>query len=175
MVIHRLRERTDLVFDAHLMIRQPSRYIAEYVKAGCQWITVHYEAEEKIGDVLDQIRGSGCLAGLAINPKTAASVVAPLLEQLDSVLVMSVEPGFGGQAFLPGSTEKLQEIRRIVGPETLVAIDGGIGPDNIAACAAAGADVFVVGSAIFERPDYRQALDELGSLAGRTHRGPKES
>jgi ribulose-phosphate 3-epimerase len=175
MVIQRLRERTRLLFEAHLMITEPMRYVEEYIRAGCQWITVHYEAGAEIGAVLGRIREAGCLAGLAINPKTPASAVQSLADRWDSVLVMSVEPGFGGQSFLPGSIEKLKEVRAMARPDQIVSIDGGIGPDTIAACAAAGADTFVVGSAIFDRPDYRLALDELTSLASRSHRGPQGS
>ncbi|MBX3443218.1 MAG: ribulose-phosphate 3-epimerase [Planctomyces sp.] len=171
MVIAALAQRTDLASEAHLMIEDADRYLDEYVQAGCDWITIHIEAGKDPRGTLRRIRAAGCWAGLALNPGTPAERLRPYLEDVDSVLVMSVEPGFGGQRFIPSSLEKLQEVRGLVGPDKLVAIDGGIGPETIAACAAAGADVFVAGSAIFDRPDFRPALDELSALARESHRG----
>jgi len=164
MVIEAARPRTDALFEVHLMISEPDRYLDEYVQAGCQWVTIHIEAAVDTRKTLRRIRDAGCLAGLAINPKTSASSMEPLMGAFDSVLVMSVEPGFGGQAFIPESLEKLKDVRRRVGPDVVIGIDGGIGPTTIAACAAAGADEFVAGSAIFDRSDFRTALDELTSL-----------
>lgn len=165
MVIEAVRSRTDALFEVHLMISEPDRYLDDYVRAGCQWLTIHLEAEGDTRTTLKRIRDAGRLAGLAINPRTPAAAVEPLLGAFDSVLVMSVEPGFGGQAFIPGSLEKLKDVRRRVGPDVVIGVDGGIGHSTIAACAAAGADVFVAGSAIFDRPDFRAAVDDLSSLA----------
>ncbi len=165
MVIERIRERTDMVLDAHLMISEPARYLDEYLKAGCDCITFHVEAENDPAPLLEEIRQRGAVAGVAINPDTPVEAIEPLLEACDQVLVMSVQPGFGGQSFLPGSLEKLARLRQVAPSDTLIGIDGGVGPDTIAATAKAGADVFVVGSAIFDRPDYGDAITELADLA----------
>lgn len=165
MVIERMRNRTDLVFDAHLMISEPERYLDEYLRAGCDWITVHIEAVPRPVPLLKRIRESGCLAGIAINPKTPVDTLREAAGACDLVLVMSVEPGFGGQSFIPGSAEKVAQVRDLFGPHVLVSIDGGIGPRTIPEVAAAGADVYVAGSSIFDRPDYAEALGEMTELA----------
>ena len=161
MVIAGARPLTDLPFEAHLMISEPDRYVEDYVEAGCQLITFHLEAVPKPVPLLHKIRDAGCLAGLSINPGTPVSAIAEFLPECDNVLVMSVEPGFGGQAFMPQVLEKVTEIRRLASEQTLVSIDGGIGPQTIAESARAGAQLFVVGSAIFDEPDYRAAIEEL--------------
>jgi ribulose-phosphate 3-epimerase len=175
MVIASCRSRTNAIFEAHLMVSDPGPYIDEYVQAGCQWITVHIESQGHAKQHLRQIRSKGCLAGLCINPETPAEAIKPLLGEFDTVLVMSVKPGFGGQKFIPESLEKLKSVRRIVGSDTLIAVDGGIGSTTIGPCAAAGAEVFVAGSAVFDRPDYRQAVEELTDLARRKTPGLVES
>ena len=164
LVIERLRGRSDLIFDAHLMISEPARYLDDYLNAGCNWITVHAEAVDDPRPLLESIRERGAVAGLAVNPGTSVERVSRALPECDAVLVMSVEPGFGGQAFMPQSLEKLRQLRAAC-PEILLAIDGGIGPATISECAAAGAEYFVVGSAIFGAPDYRAAIERLISLA----------
>lgn len=174
MVISPLRTRTDMLFEAHLMVSDPGRYLDDYFAAGCEWITIHVESEGDVRANLKRIREAGCLAGICLNPKTPVEAIAPYRDDFDTVLVMSVEPGFGGQSFIPASLEKIEQVRRLFGPEVLISVDGGIGTKTIAACAAAGADAFVAGSAIFDRPDYRAALDELSALAQREHRGSTE-
>lgn len=165
MVIDKVRPRTELIFDAHLMIDRPERYIDEYIRARCEAITFHVEATEQAGELLAHLRRRDCVAGLTLNPATPYSRIRPLLPQCDLVLVMSVHPGFGGQASQPEMLDKVTQLRRDGGPDLLVSIDGGIGPQTIAAAAEAGADLFVVGSAIFDRPDYREALTDLGQTA----------
>ena len=165
MVIERIRERTDLVLDAHLMISDPDKYLNEFVDAGCDWITVHLEAVPEPQSILRKIRDAGKLAGIAINPKTPVESIASLRDIADLVLVMSVEPGFGGQAFIPDSLEKVAAIRGMFPHETLISIDGGIGPQTISAAAAAGTNVFVAGSSIFDRDDYSAAISEMVELA----------
>lgn len=165
IVIERLRELTELPFDAHLMISQPDRYLDEYVRAGCQAVTFHVESAADPVALLGRIREADCLAGIALNPDTPTEQVEPLLDHADVVLVMSVEPGFGGQAFQPASLAKLGRLREVAPAEVLLSIDGGIGPDTIEPAAAAGADLFVVGSAIFDTPDYRAAMVDLRSRA----------
>jgi ribulose-phosphate 3-epimerase len=161
MVIERLRTLTGLPFDAHLMISDPGRYLDDFVAAGCQAITFHIEAVPDSVPLLERIRRTGCLAGIALNPGTPVTAIAEAIPVCDLVLVMSVEPGFGGQKFREECVNKVRAVRQQVRPETLVSIDGGIGLDTIAVAAAAGADVFVVGSAIFDGADYRKALTAL--------------
>jgi ribulose-phosphate 3-epimerase len=165
VVIEKVRPRTELVFDAHLMITSPERYVDEFVRCGCDVITFHVEASRDPQALLQRIREQECAAGLALNPETPVEAVLPHLSACDLVLVMSVPPGFGGQAFQPHAVEKARIIRKQAGPELLLSIDGGIGPRTIGPAAEAGVDLFVVGSAIFDRPDYREALSELAALA----------
>lgn len=167
MLIERVRPLTNMIFDAHLMISEPERYLDEYLKSGCDAITVHIEAVPQPMSVLRRIREAGRVAGLTLNPQTPLSAVAPFLAEIDLLLVMSVQAGFGGQSFIPTSIDKLKDARRMISSETILSIDGGIGPKTIAGCAAAGTDLFVVGSAIFDQSDYVSAVDELGRLAGR--------
>lgn len=161
MVVERMRERTGLVFDAHLMISDPDRYLDDYLDAGCDWITVHIEAVPKPLPLLERIRSAGRLAGIALNPTTPVETLKPLIGACDLVLVMSVEPGFGGQSFIPGSTERAAELRRMFGADVLLSIDGGIGPDNIEEVASAGVDIFVAGSSVFDHPSYPQAIERM--------------
>lgn len=164
-VIERLRELTELPFEAHLMISEPGRYLDEYLNAGCQAITFHIEAVPDPTDLLARIREADAIAGLAINPGTPFSAIEPYLSQCDLLLVMSVEPGFGGQAFMPEMLDKVTRAREQAGADLLISIDGGIGPQTIAACAATGCDLYVAGSAIFNQPDYGSAISEMVQLA----------
>lgn len=165
MVIERMRSLTDLTFDAHLMISEPARYLDEYIRAGCDWITFHAEAVDDPLPLLERIRDAGRLAGLAFNPGTPGLRHRTALPACDLVLVMSVEPGFGGQAFNPIALEKVRQVRQLAGTGQLISIDGGIGPSTIADAASAGANVFVVGSAIFDEPDYGAAIADLSARA----------
>lgn len=165
MVIERMRELTSLPFDAHLMISEPDRYLDEYLAAGCDAVTFHYEAVPDAEPVLRRIRDHDVVAGLAINPGTSVDSIVPFLEYCDLVLVMSVEPGFGGQEFMPSAVDKLRQLKSIVADNVLLSVDGGIGASTIGMTARAGADVFVAGSAIFDQPDYETAVRELEQLA----------
>ncbi len=165
MLIERLRELTPLVFDAHLMISDPQKYLDDFLNAGCDTITFHIEAVSNPIPLLKQIKEAGAVAGLALNPGTKVEEIEKALPECDLVLVMSVEPGFGGQAFMPIAIEKLQQIRNIAGEDLILSVDGGIGPETIQKVAAAGADLFVAGSAIFNQDDYRQAVSEMSLLA----------
>lgn len=167
MLIERVRPLTELIFDAHLMISEPERYLDEYLKAGCDAITVHIEAVPQPTSLLGRIQDAGRVAGLALNPQTPLSAVEPFLGEIDLLLVMSVQAGFGGQSFIPTSIEKLRDARKMISSETILSVDGGIGTKTIAGCAAVGTDLFVAGSAIFDQSDYVRAVDELGRLAGR--------
>ncbi|NNJ26731.1 Ribulose-phosphate 3-epimerase [Planctomycetes bacterium LzC2] len=164
MVIADLRERTDAVFDAHLMVSEPGKYLDEYLKAGCDLITVHVEAEDFSVDLLNRMRDADVAAGICLNPETPAERVRDLEGRFDLCLVMSVNPGFGGQSYLPGSSEKIAAVAASSGA-AIVGVDGGIGPDTIGPAAAAGASYFVCGSSVFNREDYAAAVKDLGAAA----------
>jgi len=165
MVIERVRQLTDLPFDVHLMISDPGKYLDEFLRAGCDCVTFHVEAVEDARPLLRRIRESGAVAGLALNPGTPVETVESALPDCDLVLVMSVEPGFGGQTFQPAVLDKLRRLRDIAEPGTLLAIDGGIDPTTIAGAAESGAQLFVVGSAIFDTTDYTAAIRDLTEIA----------
>lgn len=164
-VIERLRARSRLFFDTHLMIMDPARYAQAFVKAGCDLLTFHIEVTAAPTAIADHIRSLGARVGITLNPDTPVAAIRDALPAVDLVLVMSVWPGFGGQQFIPSSLEKLRELRPLLRPDQRLEIDGGIGPDTIGAAAAAGADTFVAGSAVFGRPDPVAAMRELAALA----------
>ncbi len=165
LVIEHLRKRTNAFFDAHLMISDPAKYLDDYLKAGCDAITFHIEAVPEPTTLLRRIRAAGVAAGLALNPNTPAERVLPHLGDCDLVLVMSVEPGFGGQKFLPSVLEKIKVIQPQLPAGTRLSIDGGIGRSTIRSAAAAGVEIFVAGSSIFDETDYGAAMQELSELA----------
>ncbi|MEX0702187.1 MAG: ribulose-phosphate 3-epimerase [Planctomycetales bacterium] len=160
-VIESLRRRTRLPFDAHLMISEPARYLDDFLRAGCELITIHVEAVPDPASLLRRIRQGGAAAGIALNPNTPAAAIEGVLDECDLVLVMSVEPGFGGQKFLPSALDKLRRLRGLMGETALLAIDGGIDPQTIGPAAEAGANIFVAGSAIFDADDYGPAIERL--------------
>ncbi|HEX6984325.1 MAG TPA: ribulose-phosphate 3-epimerase [Planctomycetaceae bacterium] len=164
MVIERLRPRSPLVFDAHLMISDPGRYLDDFLKAGADAVTFHVEAVADPRPLLRRIRGAGRVAGLAVNPETPAGAVTPYLDDCDLILVMTVRPGFGGQKFMAEVLPKMAELREAAG-DRLISVDGGIAADTIAAAAEAGADLFVAGSAVFDAPDYGAAVADLACRA----------
>jgi ribulose-phosphate 3-epimerase len=150
--------------DVHLMVDNPDPYIEVFAKAGANLITFHAETAPNLSDTLAAINALGMKAGLAINPDKPLPINLELIRQLDMILVMSVYPGFGGQAFIDSSLEKIQATRQLVkeaGTKTLVGVDGGIKVDNIDKVASAGADFFVVGSGLFGTPDYQQTILQL--------------
>lgn len=165
MVIESLRKVCGAAFDAHLMISDPKKYLKDYISAGCDGITIHVEAVPEPGELLEQIRGAGLVSGLALNPGTPVERIQPFLQACDYILVMSVEPGFGGQKFMPVALEKLRRVRELVSPGTLVGVDGGIGPQTIGEASQAGANLFVVGSALFDLSDYAEGMRQLLELA----------
>jgi ribulose-phosphate 3-epimerase len=169
MVIAGLREHSDLVFDAHLMISEPQRYLEDFLKAGLDSITFHIEAMPQPAPLLRRIRDAGRVAGLAINPETPAEAVLPFLSDCDMLLVMTVHPGFGGQQFMPDVLPKMARLREAAGAR-LISVDGGIAAETISAAASAGADVFVAGSAIFDAPDYGAAMADLARRAAEAPR-----
>lgn len=165
-IVAALRRLTTLTLDVHLMIAQPQRYLRAFQEAGADVLTVHVEACDRPSLVLEEIRGLGMGAGLAFNPTTSVETVEPYLAACDLVLVMSVPAGFGGQEFDERTPGRIHAVRRLISPQTLLEVDGGLNSDTIGRCAAAGAQLFVVGSAIFRHPEYGQAVREL-SLAAR--------
>lgn len=166
MLIERVRSLTSLAFDAHLMISHPEKYIDDYIKAGCDSITIHIEAVANPSEILKHLNQSGVLPGLAISPQTPLKAVEPYLDQCGMVLVMSVEPGFGGQSFIESSIQKIKQLKSMIPADTILSVDGGIALDTIAETAGAGANYFVVGSAIFDQADYSTAVSELAAKAG---------
>ncbi|EGV06034.1 ribulose-phosphate 3-epimerase [Haemophilus pittmaniae HK 85] len=152
--------------DVHLMVKPVDRIIPDFAKAGANYITFHPEASEHIDRSLQLIRDHGCKAGLVFNPATPLSYLDYVLDKVDVILLMSVNPGFGGQSFIPSTLNKLRQARRLIdesGLDIRLEIDGGVKVDNIAEIAAAGADMFVAGSAIFGKTDYKQIIDKMRS------------
>ena len=150
--------------DVHLMVKPVDRIIPDFAKAGASYITFHPEASEHVDRTLQLIRDQGCKAGLVFNPATPLSYLDYVLDKVDVVLLMSVNPGFGGQKFIPATLKKLQQARRLIdesGYDIRLEVDGGVKVENIAEIAAAGADMFVAGSAIFNQADYKKVIDEM--------------
>lgn len=163
-VLRSLAHATRLPIDAHLMISEPGVYAEQFVEAGAQMVSVHIEADPHIHRTLASIKKKGAKAGIVINPATSLSALEEALQYADYVLVMSVNPGFGGQKFIPASLEKVRRLRRMIderGLATRIEIDGGIGPDNIADAATAGAEIFVAGTSVFGQPDPAAAVRGL--------------
>ena len=152
--------------DVHLMVKPVDRIIPDFAKAGASYITFHPEASEHIDRTIGLIKESGCKAGLVFNPATSLHYLEHVIEQLDMVLLMSVNPGFGGQSFIPSSLEKLRVVRKMIDNRSLstrLEIDGGVKTNNIREIASAGADTFVAGSAIFNTENYKSTIDEMRS------------
>ena len=152
--------------DVHLMVKPVDRIIPDFAKAGASYITFHPEASEHVDRSLQLIRDSGCRSGLVFNPATPLGHLKHVMDKVDMVLLMSVNPGFGGQAFIDATLDKLREARRLIddsGLDIRLEVDGGVKVDNIGAIAAAGADTFVAGSAIFGSDDYRATIDTMRS------------
>jgi ribulose-phosphate 3-epimerase len=167
-VVEAVRRASELPIEAHLMISNPGEYLERFHAAGADALTFHYEAVENPRPLLEKIRSLGAEAGLAINPETPVSAIADCLDVCDLVLVMSVSPGFGGQKFEPVALEKLRELRSLGGPELILEVDGGVNDSTVAACAAAGAESLIVGSAIFNHTDYGAAISRLSAAARKT-------
>jgi ribulose-phosphate 3-epimerase len=167
-VVSSIRKITDLPLDAHLMIEQPARYIDEFVQAGANWISVHLEADVHLNRTIRSIQDQGVRAGVALNPGTPISMLEEILPEVDFVLVMSVNPGFGGQKFIPSTLQKIRKLREIIasnGYRARIEVDGGIGPSNLRDVISVGAEVVVAGSAIFGAPDIIEAVRGLRQIA----------
>ena len=166
-VIAALRPHTDLFFDVHLMMTQPRRLIPAFVKAGADLINIHLECDDPIADTLQDIRNSGKQAAITLKPATPAEAAYPYLEMVDMVLVMTVEPGFGGQSFMADMMPKVTALRQEIdrrGLNVTIQVDGGINADTAVTAANAGADVAVMGSALFNSPDPAQLVDSVHRL-----------
>lgn len=163
-VIKSIRNKTDKVFDVHLMIENPSRYIDEFIEAGADIITIHYEAEKHIDRAIDYIKSKGVKAGVSLNPGTPCIVLKDIIEKLDLVLIMSVNPGFGGQKFIPYSLNKIKEVKEMslnVNKDLLIEVDGGVDKNNSKAIVEAGANVLVAGSAIFGDGKLKENIEAI--------------
>ena len=160
-VVAKLRKHSRLAFDTHLMISEPTRYAEAFAKAGADHITFHIEVTDEPDRVVDQIRALGCTAGISLNPETPVEAIAKAAPHCDMVLVMTVHPGFGGQEFMDDAARKITEIRKIVGPDIRVEVDGGIDPRTTPIVVSYGADTLVAGNAIFGRPDRIAAIEAI--------------
>jgi len=160
-VIASLRRHSDLVFDSHLMISEPDRYVEAFAKAGVDNITFHIEVVDDPAAMVSRIRDLGCTVGVTLNPETPVEAIEKVAPLCDMVLVMTVRPGFGGRKFMPEAARKIADVRRIVGPDVRIEVDGGIDPDTTPIVVAYGADTLVAGNAIFGRPDRADAIDAI--------------
>lgn len=166
-VIRSIRKESGMFFDCHLMITDPIRYIDEFAGCGADGITFHLEACDDAAAVIDRIHAAGLKAGISIKPGTPVEALEPYVPSVEMVLLMTVEPGFGGQKFLDGGLERIAAVRQMIErihPGCLLQIDGGVNKETICACAAAGANVFVAGSAVF-KGSITENIEELGKLA----------
>lgn len=168
-VMESIRKSSSLVFDVHLMVTEPIRYVERFAQIGADIITVHFEACSDVGQTLDKIKEFGCKAGLSIKPGTDVSVLMPYLSKVDLILIMTVEPGFGGQKYIEASTERIRSTRREIekrNPKVDLEVDGGIRKENVRRILEAGANVIVTGSAVFHGDitqnvkDFMQILNE---------------
>ena len=165
-VVAALRPHTKKVLDVHLMIAPVDPYIEAFAKAGSDVITVHAEAGPHLDRSLQLIRGLGKKAGVSLNPSTPESVLAYVLDRLDLILIMTVNPGFGGQAFIPAMTEKIARVRAMIGSRSInIEVDGGVNPETAALCAKAGADVLVAGNAVFSGGRYAENIAAIRKSA----------
>ena len=158
--------------DVHLMVKPVDRLIPDFAKAGASLITFHPECSEHIDRTLQLIKDHGCQAGLVFNPATPLHYLDYVMDKLDVILLMSVNPGFGGQSFIPGTLDKLRQVRQLIdasGRDIRLEIDGGVKVDNIREIAAAGADMFVAGSAIFSQPDYQAVIAQMRAELAKAH------
>jgi len=169
VVVQAVKRSTKLPLDVHLMIAEPERYIDDFAKAGADILTVHAEASIHLHRTIQQIRAAGVRPGVSLNPSTPLSVLEHVINDLDMVLLMSVNPGFGGQSFIPGALDKLRAVSEMIRARgrdgLLVEIDGGVGPSNALEVIQAGADVLVMGSAFFGAKDRRGVVDTIRSLS----------
>ena len=166
LVCEAIRPHVQVPIDVHLMVKPVDRIIPDFAKAGANIISFHPEGSEHIDRTLQLIREHGCKAGLVLNPATPLHILEHVMDKLDLILLMSVNPGFGGQSFIPHTLKKIAAVRKLIdatGRDIMLQVDGGVKIDNIAEIAAAGADTFVAGSAIFGKPDYQVVINAMRS------------
>jgi ribulose-phosphate 3-epimerase len=164
-VVEAIRRSTSLPLDVHLMISEPGRYVKRFRKAGADLLTIHIEVAADPRPLLDEIHALGAVAGISLNPPTPLEALSEYLDFCDVVLVMSVMPGFGGQEFEVEALDKLRRLRAAAGSRLLLSVDGGVNLDTVGSCAAAGADLFVTGSALFSQPDYGRFIEQMTDIA----------
>jgi ribulose-phosphate 3-epimerase len=170
LIVEAARRSTSLPLDVHLMIENPERFIADFVKAGADLISVQVEACVHLNRTIQMIKESGLRAGVVLNPSTPLSAIDWVLEDVDFIMIMSVNPGFGGQNFIPNSLDKIRTLRKMLqdrGLEALIEIDGGVNEKTIKDISDAGTDVFVAGSAIFKSTNYRKTISKFRGLIGK--------
>ncbi len=163
-VLAAITKATEKVIDTHLMIVEPEKYVERFVKAGSHYVTFHIEATEKVQECIDLIHQAGAKAGISIKPKTPVEALREWLPQIELVLVMSVEPGFGGQSFIEGSTEKVAELKRLIaetGSKAMIEVDGGVSSKNARELFDAGAEALVAGSAVFKAPSPEEEISKI--------------
>lgn len=161
-----MRSITDVTLDVHLMISEPEKYVEKFAKSGADWISVHYEATDHLNRLVNQVKDAGCKAGVVINPATPVEVLNEILPFADFVLLMSVNPGFGGQKFIGTSVQKAKKLKQMskdLNPALFIEMDGGIGPDNAKMLRTAGVDVFVAGNSVFGAKDPAAAFRKMKS------------
>ncbi len=171
-VIKSIRGATDMVFDVHLMIEEPDRYISDFAQSGADIITVHAEAAKHLDRTIQHIHECGCKAGVALNPATDLSVLEYILQDIEMVLIMSVNPGFGGQKYIPYSTKKISALKKMIDEKGLdvdIEVDGGIKISNVKEVLDAGANVIVAGSAIFSSDAHEASKEFMDILSGNTN------
>ena len=170
LIVEAARRSTSLPLDVHLMIENPERFIADFVKAGADLISVQVQACVHLNRTIQMIKESGLRAGVVLNPSTPLSAIDWVLEDVDFIMIMSVNPGFGGQNFIPNSLDKIRTLRKMLqdrGLEALIEIDGGVNEKTIKDISDAGTDVFVAGSAIFKSMNYRKTISKFRGLIGK--------
>ena len=167
MIIKQMASKATKVIDTHLMIEQPDRYISDFKDAGTDYLTVHYEACTHLHRTVQAIKNEGLKAGVSLNPHTPVHLLKDIIQELDLVLIMSVNPGFGGQKFIENALEKIKELKNLIqikGSNALIEVDGGVNVNNAKALVDAGADVLVAGSAVFKAPDPTATISKLKHL-----------
>lgn len=171
MLCQAIRPHVEVPIDVHLMVKPVDRIIPDFAKAGANIITFHPEASDHIDRTLQLIRDQGCKAGLVFNPATPLNYLEHVMDKIDIILIMSVNPGFGGQSFIPQALKKIAAVRKKIdesGRDIMLEVDGGVNPANIREIAQAGADTFVAGSAIFGKPDYKAVIDAMRNELSKT-------
>ncbi len=167
LVVDAVRKITDKPLDVHLMIENADRYIPDFAKAGADWITVHVETGYHLHRTVHMIKDLGKKAGVVLNPATPLASLEYVLADIDLVMLMSVNPGFGGQSFIPSALTKITALKKMIDEQGLnvgIEVDGGVSPKNIGAIAAAGANIFVAGSAVFGQPDYAEPIAKMKKI-----------